>query len=45
MGADPDVFGRVYVGYLGSGWVWGEPADCTAGPYVQSAPSECFVVR
>ena len=28
LGADPDVFGRVYIGYKGSGWVWGEPAHC-----------------
>lgn len=28
VGADPDVFGRVYLGYKGSGWIWGEPAAC-----------------
>jgi hypothetical protein len=28
IGADPDVFGRVYLGYVGSGWIWGEPAPC-----------------
>jgi len=28
MAADPDVFGRVYLGYKGSGWIWGEPAAC-----------------
>jgi len=33
IGADPDVFGRVYVGYKGSGWIWGEPAPCTPAPY------------
>ncbi|MDX3909294.1 MAG: hypothetical protein QHC67_05690 [Sphingobium sp.] len=29
--ADKDVFGRVYVGYKGSGWIYGEPARCKAG--------------
>lgn len=28
LGADPDVFGRVYIGYMGSGWLYGEPAPC-----------------
>jgi len=28
LAADPDVFGRVYLGYKGSGWIWGEPAPC-----------------
>lgn len=28
--ADKQVFGRVYVGYMGSGWVYGEPATCGA---------------
>lgn len=49
IGADPDVFGRVYIGYKGSGWVWGEPAHCKpAEP--SSAPSkwrarECYPVE
>lgn len=29
MEADKSVFGRVYLGYMGSGWVYGEPARCT----------------
>jgi hypothetical protein len=28
VGADMDVFGRVYLGFVGSGWVYGEPAPC-----------------
>lgn len=31
MEADKDVFGRVYVGYKGSGWIYGEPSPCTPG--------------
>ncbi len=45
LGADPDVFGRVYVGYMGSGWVWGEPAPCKPAPLVARAPSQCVQVR
>lgn len=29
---DKDVFGRVYVGYTGSGWLYGEPAPCRPAP-------------
>ncbi|MGE4324108.1 MAG: WD40/YVTN/BNR-like repeat-containing protein [Sphingobium sp.] len=28
MDADKSVFGRVYLGFMGSGWVYGEPASC-----------------
>jgi photosystem II stability/assembly factor-like uncharacterized protein len=44
VGADPDVFGRVYVGYKGSGWIWGEPAVCTAAPYRSLATTQCSSV-
>lgn len=43
VAADPDVFGRVYLGYAGSGWIWGEPAPCK-----QSDPARgrsCFTVK
>lgn len=43
VAADPDVFGRVYLGYSGSGWIWGEPAPCKAGAL--AAGSTCFVLR
>jgi photosystem II stability/assembly factor-like uncharacterized protein len=45
LGADPDVFGRVYVGYKGSGWRYGEPAPCSASPYAFPADAECFRVQ
>jgi hypothetical protein len=43
--ADKDVFGRVYVGYRGSGWLYGEPSACSARSYQQFANRECFRVR
>lgn len=45
MGADPDHFGRVYVGYMGSAFVYGEPSACAPGPFVAFAASECSAVR
>lgn len=45
LGADPDRFGRVYVGYKGSGWRYGEPAECTASPYSFPAIEHCYQVR
>lgn len=45
VGADPDVFGRVYVGYKGSGWLYGEPAACTPSPYAFPADTECAEVQ
>lgn len=30
VGADPNYFGRVYIGYMGSGFVYGEPSECGA---------------
>ncbi len=44
MAADPDVFGRVYLGYRGSGWIWGEPASCKASPLSAFATGQCFAV-
>ena len=44
LGADPDVFGRVYVGYKGSGWVWGEPAACSGAKANPAGPIQCFTV-
>jgi photosystem II stability/assembly factor-like uncharacterized protein len=41
LGADPDVFGRVYIGYKGSGWVWGEPAPCKPGPLLAFGSDQC----
>jgi photosystem II stability/assembly factor-like uncharacterized protein len=45
VGADPDVFGRVYLGYVGSSWIWGEPAPCKPAPYQPFAASQCAAVR
>lgn len=45
MGADPDRFGRVYVGYMGSGFVYGEPAACAPAPYAAFAAAECSAVE
>ncbi|MBB3360029.1 MULTISPECIES: sialidase family protein [unclassified Novosphingobium] len=41
LGADPDVFGRVYIGYKGSGWIWGEPAPCHPVPLKPFATQQC----
>lgn len=38
---DKDVFGRVYVGYKGSGWVYGEPAPCRPAPFSRAASEDC----
>jgi len=45
IGADPDVFGRVYLGYKGSGWIWGEPAPCKPAPAAAFAAVHCAAVR
>jgi len=45
IGADPDVFGRVYLGYVGSSWIWGEPAPCTPAAYLPLAEKQCSRVR
>jgi photosystem II stability/assembly factor-like uncharacterized protein len=42
MAADPDTFGRVYIGYKGSGARYGEPADCRPAPFTFSDTEECF---
>jgi hypothetical protein len=44
VGADPDVFGRVYLGYQGSSWIWGEPAPCRPAPYRSLADEMCSAV-
>ncbi|WP_342359342.1 hypothetical protein [Terrarubrum flagellatum] len=42
---DKDHFGRVYVGYKGSGWRYGEPANCSGQGYVFPNDRECLEVR
>ena len=44
MGADPDVFGRVYIGYQGSGWIYGAPADCRPEKLEPSSARQCNAV-
>ncbi|MBO1908988.1 hypothetical protein KHP60_14100 [Microvirga sp. 3-52] len=44
LGADPDRFGRVYLGYKGSGWIYGEPARCTVAPHQFPNETECVGV-
>ena len=39
--ADKDVFGKVYVGYQGSGWAYGQPSDCTPAAYAMGDTQEC----
>jgi len=45
MEGDKDVFGRVYIGYLGSGWMYGEPAPCTAVMLQASSIEQCNAVQ
>jgi photosystem II stability/assembly factor-like uncharacterized protein len=42
---DPDVFGRTYVGFKGSGWVYGEPATCQPSTAGLASPAECVRIR
>jgi photosystem II stability/assembly factor-like uncharacterized protein len=41
---DKRVFGRVLVGYQGSGWLYGEPARCTPAPFSPAASAMCAKV-
>ena len=42
MDADKDVFGRVYLGFKGSGWRFGQPSACKPGPYTFGEAEECY---
>jgi len=45
VGARQDGAGpRVYLGYKGSGWIYGEPSDCDPAPYRQGDPAECVAI-
>jgi photosystem II stability/assembly factor-like uncharacterized protein len=41
---DKDVFGRVYIGYQGSGWIYGEPAACDTRAASQLPDRRCAAV-
>jgi photosystem II stability/assembly factor-like uncharacterized protein len=45
IAGDPSHFGRVYIGFKGSGWVYGEPTKCVPKSYEPSDFSECFEIR
>jgi len=45
LGADRDHFGRVYVGYLGSGFITGEPQPCALKAYLFPDAVECSAVQ
>ena len=42
---DKDVFGRVYLGYKGSGWIYGEPAPCQVRASQRPWVEQCSPVR
>jgi photosystem II stability/assembly factor-like uncharacterized protein len=44
MDADKDVFGRVYLGFKGSGWRFGQPSTCQPAPYALGDNRECFSI-
>jgi hypothetical protein len=44
--ADKATFGRVYIGYKGSGWIYGTPAACTpASPATALPGGDCVAVE
>lgn len=45
LSADPDHFGRVYVSYQGSGWIYGEPAPCTPRPLDRDTIAHCAAIN
>jgi len=45
VAGDPNVFGRVYLGYKGSGWVHGEPAPCHRDAQPSQGGGECRLVQ
>ena len=44
LGADPDIFGRLYIGWQGSGWTYGAPAACQARPVRPFDIAQCYKV-
>lgn len=44
VAGDPERFGRVYLGYKGSGWIYGQPEDCPTAPYETALAADCRLV-
>lgn len=44
MEADKDNFGRVYLGFKGSGWKFGQPSTCEPAPSSAESDLECYRV-
>jgi hypothetical protein len=44
VGGDPNVFGRIYLGYKGSAWIYGEPAPCHPSAGASSVDGDCILV-
>ena len=44
IAGDSRVFGRVFVGLNGSGWVQGTPSFCEGAPFAFGDRAECFAV-
>jgi hypothetical protein len=42
---DPNYFGRVYIGYKGSGWLYGQPQRCEPKDYAIGDRLECVKVE
>lgn len=45
VGADPDHFGRVYVGYKGSAFVYGQPDACRPAPFTRDTERQCRAIE
>ena len=42
IAGDMDTFGKVYVGYQGSGWAYGQPSSCAPATYAAGDTQECI---
>jgi hypothetical protein len=44
VSGDPDRFGQVYLGYKGSGWIYGRPENCVPVHHEDSKSGGCHAV-
>lgn len=44
VAADLERFGRVYVGFVGSGWVYGDIGNCQTVPFTMDLTSDCQLI-